>query len=245
MAWYGRVMNRQPAGSARLLGRTSALAIGLFVLVYGASCDQESFDLLGMAGAAGTSGGFGTAGSAGRTGSGGSGGTDRDPGPTKGGTGGGSGAFGGGAQGGTGNICPLGEACLDGGIVCSPTATSCKNCSNQSDCGHGAPPYCDPLSRLCVECRKNGNDCTAGETCDSFTLRCEKYCQTPQDCDSDSTRPVCSDRGLCVECRDRADCKLLRPQDDYVCYGNFCVECAANSDCPSFDCQAFHCVPRH
>ena len=245
-------MNGQPAGWARMLGRAAALAMGLFVLVYGASCDQQSFDLLGIGGAPAAGGSNGSvaggASTAGRTNSAGSAGSDRDAGPTKGGTGGGgNGAFGGGAQGGSSNTCPLAEGCLDGGLICSPTASSCKSCSNQGDCGHGAPPYCDPFTKLCVECRKNGSDCNAGETCDSFSLRCEKYCQTPQDCDSDSTRPVCSDRGLCVECRDRADCKLLRPQDDYVCYGNFCVECAANSDCESFDrpvCQAFHCVPR-
>jgi hypothetical protein len=245
-------MSGQPAGSAHLSARGLALGIGCFVLFLGFGCGRETFDLLPL-GSGGLAGGT-TVASGGQSPSMGSGGnTLRDAGAPRMGGGGGGGLLefggnsqGGNAQGGTDDPCLSGELCTDGGLTCPPTVAVCKRCVTASDCGHDAPPFCDPSAGRCVECRVHENDCKPGETCDPAFQRCAKSCAVKADCDA--SEPQCDAyRHVCVECESTPDCQLLNPQSNDSCFAGFCVECLDSGTCPQDRpvCQALHCVTKH
>jgi hypothetical protein len=254
-------MSGQPAVSARALVRGFVLVIGSFVLISGASCGRQTFDLLPLESAGAASGGApgvaapssGAPGvGGGESGGGGGRSPERDAGTPRagGGNGGSGGNVGSGGsgfpQGGDDQPCLAGEVCTDGGLSCPPNVTSCKRCTVPADCGRDAPPFCDVENGRCVECRTHDTDCPPGETCDSYFLRCAKACQSNSECDDQ--HPICDPyRHVCVECENKSQCLALRPQENDSCFVGFCVECVDNSGCPSPDkplCQGLHCVAK-
>jgi hypothetical protein len=248
-------MSGQPAVSARTLVRGSVLVIGYFVLISGMSCGHETFDLLQTDGIAGVGAAdAGTANSGAQGGAAGSRSSEHDAGLPRAGAGGvnggggsGSAGFSGFPQGGNDQPCLAGEVCTDGGATCPPDVASCKRCASPADCGRDAPPFCDPDNGRCVECRLHENDCPAGETCDSYFLRCAKACSSTKDCENHT---ICNtSRGLCVECERSSDCLATTPQQMDTCFAGFCVECIDNTDCANTNpprplCVGLHCVPR-
>lgn len=105
--------------------------------------------------------------------------------------------------------------------VCDPTERKCLECIVDGDCASGR---CQQPERRCVECVTTA-DCTAG-TCDEKG-ECRAPCAADVDCPKASPHCLLA-QGLCVGCREHADCDPMRP----VCgQGNKCAECATDSDC--------------
>jgi hypothetical protein len=264
-------MSRQPATSARAQVRGVASLAAIFALVLGASCGNQTFNLLGadagtsLGGVQGTAGdrtatagadrgGSSSSRAGGNNAGNGNGGFGRAGGGPRNGGGAANGGFGtngglaGDAQGGSDQPCLPGESCVDGGVSCPPNAVgACTRCTNNNDCGHDGLPYCDVTDGRCVECFPNKDNCKVGENCDPTFLRCAKACQSNTDCNADSSQRICAgSRHVCVECTISPDCAAVAGHENYQCAGGFCVECLDGSHCPDPTkpiCQQWQCVP--
>jgi len=142
--------------------------------------------------------------------------------------------------------------------VCEPERSECSACASRDDCGV-ATPACNLQTGQCVECLvdsdcgtdyacatdhqchplcRSNSDCgsAARPLCNTLTGACVE-CLTAADC-TNASRPVCSDRGLCVGCTSDQDCPAATPicrtgPGDGVGIGEsaVCVQCASAADC--------------
>ena len=112
--------------------------------------------------------------------------------------------------------CPPDRAvCLD---------DQCVQCVDDADC-MGGKATC--LDHQCVECRLD-EQCPADKRCFSEVGRCTESCASSAEC-KDKGRPTCQvERGFCVACLAKEDCKAEQVCDerDYTCVG-----CVDNVDC--------------
>jgi len=162
-----------------------------------------------------------------------------------------------GPSGGTGGSSPLTGS---GGVPESPWWTGGDTGSgggNSPPPGAGGYPYAGTEGSDCSD-----GTCLPGLVCNPFSGKCERPCESNDDCD-DPRRPLCDrgsgSSGLCVQCLTNGDCEWARPERP-VCmaYMRVCG-CGSDGDCeppnaycdPSFfNCKRClrdeHCPPdRH
>jgi hypothetical protein len=103
-----------------------------------------------------------------------------------------------------------------GGAGGSGGTPECTPETADTDCTGPDRTLCDPNSRTCVECTAAAH-CDADEDCSEDLGECAARCTGPSDCTDDEDR----------------FCDLA--------IGGFCVECLANTDCPSNQCSTWSC----
>lgn len=121
-----------------------------------------------------------------------------------------------------------------GGKVCDTQTSSCVVCLSDTQCS-GSTPKCQVSTHTCVKCLTN-TDCPSGEVCSNGTC-VGAPCTTNTDC-TNANLPSCV-AGQCHQCATDIDCSgntTYSSQGKDYCdlTGNVCVECNANTDCPSY-----------
>lgn len=128
------------------------------------------------------------------------------------------------------------KACTDSnecaaGKVCKASTGECINgCTSNSSCS-GTTPFCDSSDKFCKSCSTDTtNAVCSGNTpvCNALGA-CEK-CDDNNDCDANSTTPICNTvSGACEMCDANSDCTAAGK----VCQVSTgkCVQCNISSDC--------------
>lgn len=162
------------------------------------------------------------------------------------------------------NLCRSNVDCqyAPGGKLCDAGSGACVQCLRDSHCAAGrrcdagvctgsvcttdadcaAPTsHCNAAGDACVACVED-DDCGSGERCDAGSCAPAPIeCSDDEGCAAaDPLRPFCvveGDRGLCVACRDTADCG-----EGTECVGGSCVTtaCTGDGDCSAIPGKA-HC----
>lgn len=143
--------------------------------------------------------------------------------------------------------CAGDEDCTTAGFrSCNPEAGFCGECTFGSDCADPAKRFCLGALAQCVGCVDNSSclveGSPAGKYCDEETRTCKPGCTTVNDCPSGQRceGAAGSTPGRCVECKpatEGTDCAPHNPRLQCDPQSLQCVECLANADCTSNQCN--------
>jgi hypothetical protein len=126
--------------------------------------------------------------------------------------------------------CPVNK------LHCDLATNQCVECVADGNCNVDPYRRCDTQIHRCVECL-SPNDCQPGAFCHPATRICIAQCADGGGCPA--AQPFCDARGLCVECRNNADC--FRPDLCDVAIGR-CAFCAVDLGClaPNLLCDPYN-----
>lgn len=136
--------------------------------------------------------------------------------------------------------CTADKNCLPN-EYCNNSVCNAVTCSKNSDCKKTANGYGECVNGYCQTtlCSYGGqcgadekqacvnyNPAIVSEWINTACVTTGGTCKTDYDCFGGNFGLVCSDSGVCVQCRDNSDCTT-----GYVCTANLCKPCAQDTDC--------------
>jgi hypothetical protein len=132
--------------------------------------------------------------------------------------------------------CQKDSDCPVNKLHCDLVTAQCVECVGDLHCNVDPYRRCDTGVHRCVECL-SPNDCAPGAFCHPATRICIAQCADGGGCPA--AQPFCDTRGLCVECRNNADC--FRPDLCDVAIGR-CAYCAVDLGClgPNLHCDPYN-----
>lgn len=130
---------------------------------------------------------------------------------------------------------------------CDAALHRCVACGVDGDCDADAGQKCDVSTRHCITTCSSpfSDDCPSDEpVCNTGTGQCYR-CTDDLECTFSDTEKLCQvSDGLCVQCRSDSDCSGPTPRCDIV--SGTCVQCVDSDDCsgatPLCDPSTLACV---